>query len=132
MIRSQSNKKTPTTIKQSISIKISSSANITISNVTKNLTFAFPDGFDHLVLHTAHHSSNNHCSQTGLCDLYNFDDNGNITLILMILIIRTDGQGMVAKIHEILGKRQQKDRRILMVIIYILMTMAIKILTPLG
>ena len=87
MIRSQSNKQTPTTIKQSISIKISSSANITISNVTKNLTFAFPDGFDHLVLHTAHHSSNNHCSQTGLGDLDHFDDNGNFTLRVTILTI---------------------------------------------
>ena len=52
-------------------------------------------------------------------------------IILMILIIRIDGQGMVAKIHEILWKRQQKDSRISMVIIYILMTMAIKTLTPL-
>ena len=53
-------------------------------------------------------------------------------IILMILIVRIVCQGMVAKIHGILGKRQQKDRRILMVIIFILMTMAIKILTPLG
>ena len=29
----------------------------------------------------------------------------------MILIIRIDGQGMVAKIYEILWKRQQKDSK---------------------
>ena len=33
----------------------------------------------------------------------------------MILIVRIVCQGMVAKIHGILGKRQQKDRRILMI-----------------